>query len=97
MTLPAAICAVLLTSGAALAQEMPDGVTQADLDAFQAAMITQGCVIDSADKAVAVEDATGFSEDQLSTIVGYLMEVGQMEMSAEAAGIRLLDVDACEG
>ncbi|HGG05465.1 MAG TPA: hypothetical protein ENK28_08395 [Aliiroseovarius sp.] len=97
MKFRSAVLAVLLTSGAALAQEMPDGVTQADLDAFQAAMITQGCVIDSEDKAVAVEDATGFSEDQLSAIVGFLMEAGQMEMNAEAAGIRLLDVDACEG
>ncbi len=97
MIVRAAICAVLLTSGAALAQDMPDGVTQGDLDAFQAAMIAQGCVIDSDDKAVAVEDATGFSEDQLGAIVGYMIEAGQMEMSAEAAGIRLLDVDACEG
>ena len=84
-----ALAALLLVPGMALAQELPSGVSAADVDAFRAAIISAGCEIRDDDQAAVVEQATGFEEDKLSVLAEYLIATGELSFTPEMPGLGL--------
>ncbi len=66
------------------------GYTETDLNSFVAAMIAVDCRVNE-QNAAKVEQATGFSEDQLKAIVGHLAEKGEITFGENNDGIRLIN------
>ena len=88
---------VLLVLGAGMAQavDLPSGVTQENVDSFVTAMLANGCTVVTDAQGDAIESATGFGEEKLESIVGYLIEQGQVTLVEAGDGIRLVN-EACE-
>lgn len=87
------IAFVLAGAGMAHA-DLPQGMSQTDVNTFVNAMIAAGCSVKSEEESLAVETATGFHENKLTDIVDYLMEEGGVTPLAEGEGIQLVN-EAC--
>lgn len=94
-TLKTATALVLLGAGMAQAVDLPSGVTQANVDTFIEAMLNNSCKVISDEDGNAIESATGFDEEKLGSIVGYLIEQGQVTIVEAGDGIRLVN-EACD-
>ena len=79
-----------------LAQALPEGLSEADVDAFRAGMVAAGCEIRVESQALIVEAATGFSEDKLGALTDYLLGTGELAVTPEGDGIAL-DNAQCGG
>lgn len=79
MTLRLAMPLTAALALAACTTPQPQGVTDADIAAYRAAMETAGCVVASPEQAAVVETATGFDTAKLRAITDYLVEIGDVE------------------
>ncbi|WP_300518196.1 hypothetical protein [Aliiroseovarius sp.] len=94
-TLKTAIALFVFGAGMAQAVELPSGVTQDDVDSFIQAMLDNSCLVATDADGDTIETATGFDEEKLEIIVGYLIEQGQVTGIEAGEGIRLVN-EACE-
>ena len=90
----ATLLAFAASSSGAWAQELPEGITVADVDAFRAAIISAGCEIRNEAQAAIVEAATGFDEDKLAALADYLIDSGELLVTDNLAGLGMTG-DAC--
>ena len=94
-TMTAPILAVFLTlPGALAAQSLPEGVSEADADAFRAAVVAAGCEIREEVQANAVEAATGFDEEKLGALVQYMVATGELVYTPGQPGLGM-ESDQC--
>jgi len=83
----AAVFAALAVAGCA---DVERGFSDRELDRFVAAMIAVECKV-GAENAGVVEKATGFSEEKLGKITGYLREKQLVVRTDDLAGIILIN------
>ncbi len=81
---------LLMAAGVAGCALPPDGVTREDLDAYNAAVASVGCTMETESQFLPVELQTGFSRDLLLEIGRYRLKREQAEV-LENGGWRLLD------
>lgn len=75
------LAAVMLTAcEGGTSSTLPDGVTDADVALFKAAVADAGCVITTNAQADPVAARTGFSDDKLTLILQYLTLSGESEV-----------------
>ncbi len=84
-----ALAAMLLVPAMAGAQDLPSGVSAADVEAFRAAIVAAGCEIRDDDQAGMVEQATGFDEEKLGALAEYLIATGELSFTPELPGLGL--------
>ncbi|MGY6411508.1 MAG: hypothetical protein ACXIUV_10865 [Alkalilacustris sp.] len=80
---------VLAAGLAALAAPLAAQPTEAETERFIAAVEALGCEIHTDAHALAVEEATGFSDAKLSEIVEVLLTSGRAEVPPSGEGLRL--------
>ncbi len=90
------LAACLVLPAAGTAQSLPEGVSEADVQAFRDAVISAGCEIRNDDQAAIVEVATGFDEETLRALAEYLIAAGEMSFTPGLAGLGM-DSDTCGG
>ncbi len=88
------VALALLAPG--LAQALPEGLSEADLDAFRAGMVAAGCEIRSQSQAQIVEAATGFGEAKLGSLTDYLLGTGELAVTPAGDGIALNNAECGE-
>ncbi len=91
-----ALAAFLALPGALAAQSLPEGVSEADVESFRAAVVAAGCEIREEAQAGSVEEATGFDEDKLGALVEYLVATGEMIYTPGLPGLGM-ENDQCPG
>ena len=87
-------CAFVLVGAGAAYADLPQGMSQTDVNTFTSAMIEAGCVVRTDEQGAAVEATTGFHENKLTEIVDYLTETGQIAPLETGDGIKLVN-EAC--
>ena len=80
---------ILAAGLVALATPLAAQPTEAEIERFITAMEAVGCEIHTDAHALAVEEATGFSDAKLAEIVEVLLVSGRAEVPASAEGLRL--------
>lgn len=89
------LSALGLVASAGLAfADLPEGVSQADIDSFEAAMLASQCNVTNENMAGAVEDVTGFSQDKLTSIVIWMAGEDRVQFTTDPDGLRLIS-EAC--
>ncbi len=91
-----ALAAFLSLPGALAAQSLPEGVSEADVESFRAAVVAAGCEIREEAQAGSVEEATGFDEDKLGALVEYMVATGEMIYTPGLPGLGM-ENDQCAG
>ena len=91
-----ALAAFLFLPGALAAQSLPEGVSEADVESFRAAVVAAGCEIREDAQATSVEEATGFDEDKLGALVEYMVATGEMIYTPGMPGLGM-ENDQCPG
>lgn len=77
----------------AFASDLPEGMTQAQIDAFERAMINVGCEVRSEATGLQVEAQTGMTNDQLIQVREYLIEESRLAETEDGIGIRLIHAE----
>ncbi len=85
----AGVCTVALVVTCLAAPMALAQPTQAEIEAFVAAVKDVGCRIDTDSDAMAVEEATGFGDAKLAEIVAVLLASGDAVVPASMEGLRL--------
>ena len=80
---------VLAAGLMALAAPLAAQPTETEIERFISAVEAVGCEIHSDVEALAVEEATGFSDDKLAEIVQVLLASGRAEVPSSMEGLRL--------
>ena len=83
---PLAIFAALAPASAFAQSDLI--ATETELDMLRDALVAVGCVVDSEDAAVEVENATGFEEALLEAAVGQLRALHEIEDASEEGGLK---------
>ena len=82
-----AVISLLAMAACSTAPALPAGISSADIALYSQAMTEAGCIVESDEQALPVEQITGFDEGKLTEITDYLVATGDVAITSD--GIRL--------